>query len=751
MKTFNPLLMVLMACILMGCKDSASVHAINYSQIRNTDGYVQAIGENKPFTGVVANIPYHEIDLTLKIAYALTVTNNIAGFIPGQVLPTKGYCAVSFHNGNVEGSFFCDDTPVNTDEKVRFDPDMHRVTGTLSNDQLTNTLSLRNKEGVTIYQVQLLDGKRHGQYIQKYDDGTLKAAISYSNGKLNGPFEAYYSNGLAHLTAQYIHGVQEGWLHLYFDNGFKNISERYENGALVERINYYKGRDQISVHYIAPKDGSSRAQYAVYYENGDVKEQGWVLLGPVSSYHFEDGVEKMGFQPGISEISYFDENGIKTHTITRGVRPESRIEYAPNGQKSAFYTLSGEKEHGPYELYYPDGRIREKGEMYYGDKEEELLEIYDENGQPGDTPRQRLLQRISTGSANFDDLIWSRVSDAYIFRDRINEQTYTGSIHLMPLSIFINAGGKNFNGFLNLLGRIPLAHAEYEMLSNLSSMDDYDGSCSVHAENGVLQGEFTCLIEGQSYVMKGFVGGGRLVDQLEILDTGHERASVVARARFGSNQYDIAVQYLDPNTQEVLGESQSGYRSPPPKEVRRSDMVFEGGQWLDNGQPFTGVVTEIPYSDIIDFDLGEKLDGILESDFDIPKYEYLGFALLLENVQNASCQMGVNRGAAVGFRCKGGSTYEVSGEIENGQLNGVFKIEHTIFATTTIEANYVAGVLDGEFKYTHPRTEIKLATGQFHNGKPVGQFIANTRNGRVFMRVQYNAEGQRTCTNEQCD
>lgn len=440
MKYKSCLMSIVFALTLIGCKDDTSVRAINYSQIRNTDGYIQAVGENKPFTGVVANIPYREIDLTLKIAHAATENKTIARFIPGQVLPTKGYCAASFQNGQIQGPFFCDDAPLNTDEKVQFDPNIHRVTGVLSNGQLTDTLYIRNQNGVTTHQIELLNGEKHGQYIQKYDDGTPRLTSNYSNGILDGSFELYHANGKIQGTTRYRNGVLDGWAHLYFDNGLKNTSERYENGICVEKINYYPGHEQTRSHYIAPTDDSERATYIAYYENGSIKEQGWVSWRSDITVYPHD--EKIGFHHNRSEITYFDENGIKTHTITKGVRPESRIEYASDGQKTAFYTLSGERESGPYELYYPDGRIRERGQMYNGNKDE-ILEAFDERGNliPGESRVVEAPEYVpatplpSPSSAGFG---YTPPSSASAQQPEITPYTYLNGTEMVAQGHFVN-------------------------------------------------------------------------------------------------------------------------------------------------------------------------------------------------------------------------------------------------------------------------------------------------------------------------
>jgi antitoxin component YwqK of YwqJK toxin-antitoxin module len=74
--------------------------------------------------------------------------------------------------------------------------------------------------------VNLLDGKRHGSFIQYYSNGQIKNDFNYLEGKLNGPNFTFYKNGNKYRT-------------LYFNEvgNTEDVKEYFKNGNLKFVLN----------------------------------------------------------------------------------------------------------------------------------------------------------------------------------------------------------------------------------------------------------------------------------------------------------------------------------------------------------------------------------------------------------------------------------------------------------------------------------------------------------------------------------
>ena len=78
----------------------------------------------------------------------------------------------------------------------------------------------------------IINGKRNGEYTEYYPNGQLKITANYNNGDLNGAFSEYYPNGQLKITTDYSNGDLNGAFSEYYPNGQLKITTDYSNGEL---------------------------------------------------------------------------------------------------------------------------------------------------------------------------------------------------------------------------------------------------------------------------------------------------------------------------------------------------------------------------------------------------------------------------------------------------------------------------------------------------------------------------------------
>lgn len=85
----------------------------------------------------------------------------------------------------------------------------------------------------------LLNGKKDGPYIRKYENGNIDIEVSYIKGKREGQYKTYYENGNIYGEGNYIDGKLDGPQKKYYQNGDIYEEENYTNGKLEDYKLYY--------------------------------------------------------------------------------------------------------------------------------------------------------------------------------------------------------------------------------------------------------------------------------------------------------------------------------------------------------------------------------------------------------------------------------------------------------------------------------------------------------------------------------
>ena len=92
--------------------------------------------------------------------------------------------------------------------------------------------------GHTKHEGQYVDGRPHGHWVFRYDDGTLMQECDYDHGSPVGRWETYWANGNRQSEGHYSQSRKQGlWM------------RRHDNGQLKSRGHYTDGREDGVWHY----------------------------------------------------------------------------------------------------------------------------------------------------------------------------------------------------------------------------------------------------------------------------------------------------------------------------------------------------------------------------------------------------------------------------------------------------------------------------------------------------------------------
>ena len=96
------------------------------------------------------------------------------------------------------------------------------------------------------YEFNILNGKRHGTFIEYYISGQQKRTANYKNGEFDGSYRTYYANGELKYESNYNSGVQ-----------FGETKSNYINGNIYRKFNL--------------SNGEYEGEIKEFHKNGDIK------------------------------------------------------------------------------------------------------------------------------------------------------------------------------------------------------------------------------------------------------------------------------------------------------------------------------------------------------------------------------------------------------------------------------------------------------------------------------------------------
>jgi Cysteine-rich secretory protein family len=94
------------------------------------------------------------------------------------------------------------------------------------------------------------EGRKHGDYLEYFEDGKVKVKARYNAGALDGPYASFHDNGKSYIAATYKNGKLQGDYKESADDGKLVLKAGYRDDQLSGwRSAYDKGRIATSAFY----------------------------------------------------------------------------------------------------------------------------------------------------------------------------------------------------------------------------------------------------------------------------------------------------------------------------------------------------------------------------------------------------------------------------------------------------------------------------------------------------------------------
>jgi len=113
------------------------------------------------------------------------------------------------------------------------------------------------KSGEKKFEVPIVDGKYHGEYIKYYPNGNVEARIYYREGNINGYYITYDSSGNQENIVTYKNGIQDGLFKIF-----------YPKTGQEKVVGYFNEGKPDSLGFEYHPDGDIKAVY--YYDMGEL-------------------------------------------------------------------------------------------------------------------------------------------------------------------------------------------------------------------------------------------------------------------------------------------------------------------------------------------------------------------------------------------------------------------------------------------------------------------------------------------------
>lgn len=252
-------------------------------------------------------------------------------------------------------------------------------------------------------------GRKHGKWEKRYDNGELQYRGEFNHGEPIGTFERFYDDGSLQAVMEY-KSPTKNYAILYYPEievkmaeGLYTDQERdsiwvffSEEGVLTSRETYQNGQKEgLTEIYYADGSISERIMFRSdekdglweqYFNNGNPKLQATVVDGVKYdgkyTTYYPDGIkmEEGNYIDGKKESSWyhFNEDGsIHIIYVYRDDEVEEEFPkngtfdiYWPNDIQRAEYTYKNGKRHGPFKEWFNKGewrneeRVDEYGNRY---------------------------------------------------------------------------------------------------------------------------------------------------------------------------------------------------------------------------------------------------------------------------------------------------------------------------------------------------------------------------------------------------
>lgn len=227
---------------------------------------------------------------------------------------------------------------------------------------------------------------KHDLQQEFYKDGLINCEVYFDNGRRVSEKLYYQHPNNLRREAQYNSFEMAESILEYYPNGeklyIKNDSvtkEWYSNGDVKlwitkdtvllhlpkGEIKTYHTNGQLYSHYVYDQNGKENGPYSIYYDNGELWEQGTM---------------KDGENHGNLKKWYNNKQLAEDHQIVNGNIEGKFVRYYDDGQLwKEFHYKDGEL-HGAYKKWWKNGQVAEDHQMVNGLIDGEYIRYYD-NGQ----------------------------------------------------------------------------------------------------------------------------------------------------------------------------------------------------------------------------------------------------------------------------------------------------------------------------------------------------------------------------------
>lgn len=182
------------------------------------------------------------------------------------------------------------------------------------------------------------EGKREGQSLSYYPDGTIESECYYSRGELHGPSRFYSEKGICLTETWFYFNKKVGKAMRYYLSGKLYCIERYRLGTLQGKQEYYfeQGTHKTIIPYDA---GKIEGLVQLFWPSGNKKREVVFKKG------VRDGFDRVWSERGVllDEGHYLDGNPVDLHQrfYESGRLHEERHYYTPTRFDRKEWDLNG--------------------------------------------------------------------------------------------------------------------------------------------------------------------------------------------------------------------------------------------------------------------------------------------------------------------------------------------------------------------------------------------------------------------------
>ena len=111
-------------------------------------------------------------------------------------------------------------------------------------------IQVKNSSGAIVYEQELKNGERHGQYKLCFSNGNVHEVYQYKNGERSGEYSIYFSNGKVAERGAYQNDERDGVIQYFNENGTLQKTETYRLGAQHGKaVTYSAGKPLKEINF----------------------------------------------------------------------------------------------------------------------------------------------------------------------------------------------------------------------------------------------------------------------------------------------------------------------------------------------------------------------------------------------------------------------------------------------------------------------------------------------------------------------